>query len=710
MIRTRLSPYLCLLLLLPLALLPAWVLAQSAAETAVNGLQIQEGNEFLGLDMYVILNGVAEGVVPQTAELLLDDGTRYPAQLSRPPFYVALALDVSGSMRSALPKAQETAVSLVQQSPPQTLFAVITFAEGVTLVQPFSDDHTQVIAAINSITIGESGTCLYDATFTAMQSLNLIAGETPRRALVLFTDGRDERQQGEGGSCSQYSLEDTLNYARGSAPLPIYIAALSGNSGGVDSATLNQMAAATDGQVAGEGQLPTLVQAALERINRQWLAQARLQPGQGERRGALFLSLSDQSRPAPLPVAFVASRSFAQATPSSIPPALALDGLTYDQAANAFRLDVAASSLPEGSSLRIDVINGDNLQVARLTLPSPIPPWQTARLDARPLTAGQAYNLILSALGPSGREVVDENGRSLTIVYPFAYNPPRPPELTIDGVQQLAEPAVFNFRTRRMEGGADLLQVNLHIENGEPVAQYEGRLISLQNNQQWGDPFTLAVVANLGSGKLVAQAPMALDNGTYTLVLNAVDEAGQRLDSARYTFSAPDTPPARAFRSAQANILLWLVGWAGFMMLTLLVWRAGLATGRRSGQPKKAPPPPAALIGPPPVRLEVLETPDLAFANGQSIVNVTGFPFTIGREGCNLNFAGDRHISRRHAQISYTNGVFYLTDFGSSNGTFINEARIEANKPTPLSSDIGAQIRLGKTTLLSFAEAEGNRE
>lgn len=709
MIRTRLNPFLYLLLWLAMVLLPAWVYAQSAVGTAVNGIQVREGNDYLELDVYLTLDRIVSGVAPLEAELLLEDGSRYQAQLSRPHYYVALALDVSGSMKTALPTVRETAVALVQQAPLQTFFAVITFDEGIHLVQPFTDNHDQVIAAINSVAIGENGTCLYDATFTAIQALNQIAGQTPRRALALFTDGRDERRQGESDLCSQNSLEEIIAYASASAPLPIYVAGLPGSPAGVERAPLEQMAAATGGQVADKAQLPSLAQAVLDNVNRQWLAQVQPQPGRGEQRGALFLTLNDKSLPTPLPVAFVTSRSFLAPLATAVPPAVSIDSLRYDLAANELLLEVAASSLPEGSSLRIDVLDGNNLRVARLTPSGPIPPRQTVRLNASPLTAGEAYTLQLVAVNPSGWMLTDENGRSLNATYPFTYNPPRPPQLTIDNVQQIAQPAVFNFRTWRMVGGADLLQVNLHIANGEPVAQYEGHLVSLPNNQQWGDPFTLTLVNSRDNGRLTAQVPMKLDNGNYTLVLHAVDADGQRLTSARYdNFSAADTPPKRFFRSAQANMLLWLVGWAGFMVLTFLVWRTGLIAGQRSSQPRQERPTPPAPVGPPIVRLEVLETPDPAFSDEQRVLVLREFPFMIGREGCNWNFAGDRHVSRRHARISRTDGIFYLTDLGSSNGTFINEARIEANEPILLSSDSEAQIRLGKTTLISFAE--GNSE
>ncbi|MDQ4123364.1 MAG: FHA domain-containing protein [Acidobacteriota bacterium] len=68
---------------------------------------------------------------------------------------------------------------------------------------------------------------------------------------------------------------------------------------------------------------------------------------------------------------------------------------------------------------------------------------------------------------------------------------------------------------------------------------------------------------------------------------------------------------------------------------------------------------------------------------------------TLGRSPEN-DFAVDAAsavVSRRHAEIRRQNGQFVVIDNGSFNGTFINERRVVANEPTPLSN--GDEIRLG---------------
>jgi len=194
-------------------------------------------------------------------------------------------------------------------------------------------------------------------------------------------------------------------------------------------------------------------------------------------------------------------------------------------------------------------------------------------------------------------------------------------------------------------------------------------------------------------------------------VVAAQGEDGQRLATTRYTFRTivVDGALARAIKALRANPLLWLLWLLPLLLLAFVVWRLGVRTGRRRATAKDEPEPePQTAVTTataPPALLHVLESPDTTFANSNGI-HITLFPYTIGREGCNLTIANDRHISRRHAQITFADGIFYVTDFGSSNGTFINEARVTPKEPTPLSADIGSKIRVGKTTVLSFKEEE----
>lgn len=66
----------------------------------------------------------------------------------------------------------------------------------------------------------------------------------------------------------------------------------------------------------------------------------------------------------------------------------------------------------------------------------------------------------------------------------------------------------------------------------------------------------------------------------------------------------------------------------------------------------------------------------------REFVLVEGATATIGRSSNNDIQIAEQHVSRQHAVISFREGVFMVNDLGSSNGTFVNDQKIE--EPFPL--------------------------
>ncbi len=78
-------------------------------------------------------------------------------------------------------------------------------------------------------------------------------------------------------------------------------------------------------------------------------------------------------------------------------------------------------------------------------------------------------------------------------------------------------------------------------------------------------------------------------------------------------------------------------------------------------------------------------------------------PITIGRHNDNVICLEDpdKKVSRHHARIERKDGVSYLTDCESANFTFLNDVKIDPNKPYALRE--GDQVMIGKF-LLEFHE------
>jgi pSer/pThr/pTyr-binding forkhead associated (FHA) protein len=80
-------------------------------------------------------------------------------------------------------------------------------------------------------------------------------------------------------------------------------------------------------------------------------------------------------------------------------------------------------------------------------------------------------------------------------------------------------------------------------------------------------------------------------------------------------------------------------------------------------------------------------------------VELNKSPFVLGRVNADLTVA-DARVSRRHAVITQEQGVFYIQDSASANGTLLNGIRLGPEQKTPLTP--GAIIGLGPEILFKF--------
>lgn len=93
----------------------------------------------------------------------------------------------------------------------------------------------------------------------------------------------------------------------------------------------------------------------------------------------------------------------------------------------------------------------------------------------------------------------------------------------------------------------------------------------------------------------------------------------------------------------------------------------------------------------PSIRLKLLG----GLIGNQDTYDITGIG-TIGRgSGCTIPIPVDEFSSMVHARIYGQNGQFYIEDLESTNGTFVNNAKID--NPTALV--VGDHILIGRTNL-----------
>lgn len=167
--------------------------------------------------------------------------------------------------------------------------------------------------------------------------------------------------------------------------------------------------------------------------------------------------------------------------------------------------------------------------------------------------------------------------------------------------------------------------------------------------------------------------------------------------------------PGQASRPLWRAVLPALLGSGGGRQLVGEVALTGLPDAARSiashlpwsrtGHDRRGFYPVAAYPG---LRLTVAASPDNAPA---APLHVDHFPFTIGREGCDL-VIDDGKVSRRHAVITAAGGHLLIADCGSKNGTRLNEQPLAKGVPVRLPPG-AARLLLGKATELTLEIVPG---
>ena len=159
-------------------------------------------------------NGVAfaetvDVEVVQVTATVMDDRGKYVRGLPRLGFHIAedgrrqtishfysenvpldlvVAVDISSSMRLALPKMKRAVADFLAAVPPQDSVTLLGFNEDVFTISQKSADAADRLKAIETLTAWGS-TVLYDAIARGVDILRLRPG---RKALVVFTDGEDQ--------------------------------------------------------------------------------------------------------------------------------------------------------------------------------------------------------------------------------------------------------------------------------------------------------------------------------------------------------------------------------------------------------------------------------------------------------------------------------------------------------------------------------------
>jgi VWFA-related protein len=174
---------------------------------------------------------------------VLEDGVLQKVdtfQIAVDPVSIVMALDSSGSMKKSEEVVKETASEFVREVRPEDSLALITFADRPRFAHVLAKNRDWTLDAISKYQ-ALGGTALYDAVWNALLTLRDVPG---RRAIVVFTDGRDENNPGTAPG-STHTLDQVLELAK-EAKATIYGVGLGTK---VDVQALQKLAEVSTGQV-----------------------------------------------------------------------------------------------------------------------------------------------------------------------------------------------------------------------------------------------------------------------------------------------------------------------------------------------------------------------------------------------------------------------------------------------------------------------------
>lgn len=227
-------------------------LAQSTTSMVAHYVEVTPSNDGISYNVNVYLSALESGSpirdLKQEAFAIQEDGQKVEIQnlrmIAEEPTNIVLVMDTSGSMAgTGVADAKSAAAAFVSGLLPNDQVAILTFDDTVKTRIEFTNDKQAITDKINAIdATREAGTCLYEAAYAAIGMFSALP--TGNRAVILFTDGKDETPT--GAICStQHTLDNVIEVASaGETRTPIYTLGIGEDS---DTETLKKIAVQTGG-------------------------------------------------------------------------------------------------------------------------------------------------------------------------------------------------------------------------------------------------------------------------------------------------------------------------------------------------------------------------------------------------------------------------------------------------------------------------------
>ena len=469
------------------------------------------------------------------------------------PFYLALVLDASGSMGQASTDMLNAATAAVNSAPPNTQFAVIRFNQQVDLIQGFTADRAATNASIaQARSVPNSGTCLYDAMFAGLEQL-MTAPDPSRRAVIVFTDGRDEITLGQNDRCSQHTSSEVIDRAL-SAPqsIPIYTIGLRGDRT-INEQELRNFADAT-GAISAIGEqerLTELFQQIMNSLRGQQLVRARLCSPSGSRSATLLVDVGQRLQPDVVSFELESACALPTATPlptaSATPRPLQLfiESFAVNNADGLITFEVRRAGDIPARQLRIQIADEETgavqdqqvIQVGEQSV-------DVVQFDLTDRLRGD-IEIIVSALDANGT-VIARQTEEFGVVRPTATATLRPAELFIESFSVDINEEIMSFEVRH-SGDIGIQQLRVLVNDRRTGILQIERLVEATDEQTQNVEISTA----------------ELSGGDIEIVVNALDGDGNVVARQRGEFAVLRPTPTPTATNLPIGIVIDSVDFDG---------------------------------------------------------------------------------------------------------------------------------------------------
>ena len=642
------------------------------------------------------------------------------------PFKIALLLDESGSIRDRgwTDDVQRAVLTAIGKAPADAQIAIFTFAD-IDPQQSFAPrlPFTNKDEALswmqqdgNYNPVSGNPTCLYDAGQRLLDYFKERVTADERRAIILFTDGVDER--GNGQPCSRSTLQMLIDRIKleqqAGVFVPIFTVGLC--AGARDcaefrdpEAPIRRIAAATNALSlsASDTDLGRAFEQVMADLESQRYVEALLFPCQ-DNRAILRVELTGVDQPIETVVPFEPPRCYApraSATLTVNEPRSEGGGVSHYPIQVTLQNTSPLPIEPQRLVARLVKPNGERRDLGQVDLRAP--PGASADGEIRiPQTIFDQqgdYRIELTATSERGDPFRPSDGEALKRACGEIANA----DVIIGCVKW--QPTPLPPLTFSIVGGQQ-------SGPGEPSAQLILRLSDPERLRASGGPVSYVVTDQSQCG--IDSTPRVLDLGTTSAANPQVAVSvnlKQPLDRSRtcnvqvtlqFSLEGRPQPPViseNVYELPLAAPPFWAryiqpagIGLAVLATLAAVTLAVRLIPRQRRPKPytppdDTKPPSPATPAMPRPgLLVKVIRTVE---QNQQIEQEFTRFPVVIGRKEGNIVIHGDPKLSRRQVQIDRDDGGFILTDL-STYGTRIGERRLKR----------GEQIRLNGKTVVKLSD------